>query len=101
MVLIGNDIFVPLSLAVPNAEMTLNARNEIIVIPIQAITNTLHRRQVNLGLRDLIVGVRILRMTTQPLLHMRWHRWLLWLTRTLRLLLLSLSLQALGSLHLG
>src|SRR5262245_61288795 len=59
------------------AKMALDARKEVIIIPSQAVTNAFHGRQVDFGLRDLVVGVRILRMTAQPLLHMRWHRWLL------------------------
>jgi len=67
--------------------MTLEVRNEIIVIPVFAITTAFESCGVDLCLRYGVGRIHVLRMTVQPLLYTRWHRWLL---RLLRLWLFGL-----------
>ena len=76
------------------AEMTFQSWNEIGMVQTLAIAIALESRGVNLGLRDLIVPVAILRMLSKPLLNVSRHRGLLlrWLSRLRRRLLNGLAI---------
>src|SRR5262245_4110358 len=84
-----------------NAKVALKRRDKIRLIPVLAVATAFESCGVDLRLRYMVVGVRILRMLDQPFFHRRRHRWrlllLLWL---LSLLIHGLAVDLFGPFHL-
>src|SRR5262245_56619679 len=84
-----------------NAKVALKRRDKIRLIPVLAVATAFESCGVDLRLRYMVVGVRILRILDQPFFHRRRHRWRLLLLLWLLLLLMhGLAVDLLGPFHL-